>query len=392
MISQIVLLLGLPGLFAIKTITGLPKVIMYIVIFLIFFKEINFKNLLLFNLRVNITYIFWLLIVFLFLLEYLLTKQNDTRQFVSLLVILGLIVILLSQRKKFFEKINEKNLLKTLLIVSSVSVIFIAISTPLELNYWLQKGGRLYVGDTENPLIVSWTSGLNVIFVLYYIFRYKPKYTTVIFLMGVILLSMYLYLLSFSKSSVLGILFIIIYFVKKIGLYKILRKKTTYIIVILFIFIFMFFREQIINIYKLLTLSVNSLLYNTGEILSADIRHENFEITFEKYLTVDNFWGWGINSFRMDSPILQVIVDFGYFIGGLFILFFLVFPLLLIFYKIKAKRIKMKEEIAIIIYLFFLPNFLFHGTPYEYIIWIPVIFFFCFVKFPKIIVWRKNYV
>ncbi|MBK3333196.1 hypothetical protein GWK41_08945 [Persephonella atlantica] len=392
MISQIVLLLGLPGLFAIKTMIGFPKALIYMVIFLIFLGDMNFKNLLLFNLRVNITYLFWLSLVLLFLLEYFLTNQNNTRQLVSLLVILGLIFILLSQNKNNFEKINEKNLLKVLIIVSSISVIFTAVSTPLDTNYWLQKGGRLYVGDTENPLIVSWTSGLNIIFILYYLFKYKLKYAIAISLIGMILLSMYIYLLSFSKSSILGILLIAIYFIRKIGLRKILIKKVTYIMIILSISIFIIFREQFVNIYKLLTLSVNSLLYNTGEILSADIRHENFKNTFVKYFTSDNFWGWGINSFRMDSPILQIIVDFGYFIGSLYVLFFFILPLVLIFYKIKTKKIELKEEIAIMIYLFFLPNFLFHGTPYEYIIWIPVIFFFCFVKFPKIIVWRKNYV
>lgn len=247
---------------------------------------------------------------------------------------------------------------------------------------WVLKG-RFYVGDTNNPNLTSYLALINIIFGLYYLYFYNRRQVWVwIMVFAIASCSLYLYLMSFSKSSILGfaLVFLFYSYYRGVKLENIL-KLAGLLLLIGFILVALFPSIGSDLMTKLMHLFDASNSYLTGESgsLSAQIRHENLSNVFSLIKSVTFFTGNGIYTTRADLPALQVLTDLGYmaFIFNIIVMY--IFPVCIVLnflFNVKSYRDCSLSPLyvsVISIYLFYLPNNLFHGTPYEYSIWLPIL-------------------
>lgn len=377
------ILAGLPIIFSLQSMFHLDKLFIYSSMAIVLLSGMNYKNILLYKFNnLDLKNFIILLVVFEFFIIALLSKSN-LKQLRDLVIIIWIVFCILTFNK---YKVKHDVLLKLVFYISLFSVIMTYISTPISLSYWSLHGGRLYIGDTKNPSLVAWTVSLNIISIFFYLYKYKVAFFVKICLSIILIIDLYLFFLAQSKSSVIGFIFIILFYILKYKSKLVFNKK--FLMFFLYMFIISMIYWDYISYYSSLIYgSFTSLFYGNNIVLSASIRKANFDKAFE-LLSISNIFGHGINIFRMDSPILQVFIDFGNIMGIIIFILLVVYPLFKL-YVFKYELLTINEEFSILIYLFFLPNLFFHGTPYEWSIWLPVLIFFMFEKKEKICIALK---
>ena len=157
---------------------------------------------------------------------------------------------------------------------------------------------------------------------------------------------------------------------------------------ILFI-LFPDFIDKINDNIQILFNAYNSYFYGQEGSMSAEIRHNNLKQMFTLLPSIDLFSGYGIFKTRADQPILQVFTDLGILPGIINLFAMFIFPLiilinaLLVIRSYKTDRLYVLYIFSIMIFLFYFPNSLFHGTPYEHTQWIPILMLYKFVPWKK---------
>ncbi|TLP36819.1 hypothetical protein [Arcobacter arenosus] len=299
-----------------------------------------------------------------------------------MIITLFIFLSLLSQ-----DNNDNGDLVKYLAIISSISVYLTFLFTPLSYEYWLYNGGRLYIGDTENPNLVASLTSINIISTVFYLFTKDSNKKIILIITPSIFASIYLYLLSQGKSTSIGLFLILLFLIFKNFKYLLIKFKY-YIKAFSFVFFLLvgllfYYKDKFQNYINILFSSFETLFGDKSNALakSADIRKENFSEAFN-YISSDNIFGHGINTFRMDSPILQANIDLGNIYTVFLIYIFLIVPLIIIATK-KFIRLNDNSKMVFLLYLFYFPNLFFHGTPYEYSIWLPVLLMLKFNTYTK---------
>lgn len=378
------LIVGLPIIFIIREYLPIPKALFtYTVVGLIILFLLNIKKLLTFRFYSSIPFfinimLFVLLLLFVInILQYNMIQTNLSESF-YIFIIFFIFIALLTRKNTEFNY-----LFYYILILSSLTTILTILSTPLDATYWYKIGSRLFVGDTKNPNISSFTALINVISIIYYFYITKNiNLIKKITLISIMVLSLYIYYLSFSKSAILGLFLCLIILIPN-NFFK--RKKTYYLLIISIIclfsisFIFSTLFENILLRFEILVNSFYSYFFGITENVARDsaaIRHIRLKEVLPILYEINLFTGNGIFTTRADFPLLQVFTDLGFFAGfiNLFIMF--VYPIYLIINQLKNKKYLEKysnEYFIMMIYIFNLPNLIWHGTPYETYIWIPIL-------------------
>jgi len=363
---------GLPILFVFRDFLPFDKqTFTYAIVFGVLVALPKYKNII--NLKVftngfNVSiYFLFSMSIIIFLISFI--ENRFSHQTISIGIIIYLIFSLVTLEKKDYIYFIDY-----MFFISSFSVIISFIFTPTSIEYWLIRGGRFYVGDTNNPDLISWVSCIVIISAVFYFYKYKRISMFVkLYMLSSIIVAVYLWILSFSKSSILSIVMIILFLaLKKRKIF--FNWKTTLVLIIIVISFFVYLPDKIDTIIN----AINSLIGNNTTNMSASIRYENFKKAFELF-SITNFFGYGINTFRMDSPILQMSLDLGIIISFFMLYLFFLYPMFNIFYY-KIKNLSENELFSILLYLFFLPNLFFHGTPYEWDTWLPVVLFYAINK------------
>lgn len=317
-------------------------------------------------------YQFFLFLIAIGIFVFFITEKIFNKQLIEIFVIIYILLL-----SFFYNTVNNQNqkMLYIPLFISSLSILFIYLSTPLSPVYWKLHGGRLFIGETDNPNLVAFVSMINILILLYILFKIKQRtiYKTFLFLM--IPFSMYLYFMSFSKSSFVGVFLISLYLLFRYSFKIVLNLKAIFLM-IAFVGIVIYTGYDIDKYIEIITKTINSLLNGSSGNMSASIRHENFKYFFDHYSSF-NMFGYGANTFRIDSPILQLYIEYGFFISLIFFVLLVIIPLLVIFSK---KDLLPIEEYTILLYLFYFPSLFFHGTPYEWHTWLPVVLFYMILK------------
>lgn len=371
------LLVGLPMLFILREYVPIDKKLFtYSMIGLNLLLLINYKNLFslsfYFNIPLSVKFIIFVIIGLFSFISIYTYGFND--QSIYLLITLYIYM-------SFFTIRGEelKDFFKFLLIISSITVYLAFFTTPLDAVYWADKGGRLYLGDTKNASVVSTLTAINLICIFFYLTKENKKRLHIIILLPLLFISPYLYLLSQGKSTIIGIILILVYlFINSLSNIKrnVLKYlKYIFSLTIVLYFFYIYFQEFIANFFNIIISAGLSLFGLKSNLIqrSAEIRNMNFEKTLD-YMSLDNLIGYGINTFRMDSPFLQTAIDFGNIIAIMFFFVAIIFPLFYIL-KINYKTLERNSKLAILLYIFYFQNFFFHGTPYEYSIWLPLLIF-----------------
>lgn len=363
---------GLPILFIVREFIPYDKVLVTNILGASLLLLLpNYKNLFSFKLYSNSFLVFFNLNV-IFILFFIISfyKYGLNEQSINIAISIFFIIALLSVNN------NELNLLHLyVLFISSLCSLLTLYFVPTGLDYWALNGGRLYVGDTKNPSITSWSSMVNV-FSIYFTFIYhKISLITKILLIIICTISLFLYFMAFSKSSIIGIFLILLFFSYKY-LNKINLNKKFIALFFATVGLLMGFSNYLLLKSKLIFNTFESLLFGKKEVMSAYVRYENFQKSFGLF-DFNNLFGFGISTFRMDSPILQASLDFGIFIGFFLLFISIIFPLIILF-TVNLNKLRKESKFIIVIFLFFLPNFFFHGTPYDWMIWLPLLLFYKF--------------
>lgn len=280
--------------------------------------------------------------------------------------------------------IELNDFFKYVLYISSFSVYIAFAFTPTDMAYWQPLNGRFYLGDTENPGLVSVLTTVNILAITMHLIDKKHTISDKVFLYPLFIISPYLYLLSQGKSTIVGIavvlIFLLIKYYKKITKQYKKLLKTLVFLSVFFALIYSFFYKFVDKFFTDVTSSFLSLLgyQSTVKQMSAEIRNENFIETMN-YMSLDNFFGHGINTFRMDSPFLQAAVDLGNILALLLFFIVVIYPLFFL-YRIKFTNLDDSTKIVILYFVFAFQGFFFHGTPYEYSLWLPVLIFYKFIS------------
>jgi len=389
------LIVGMPIIYVLREYIPISKTLLtYSLTVVLLVGLIDFKNLIrirFFNNKPKIFILILFLNILLFLF-YSIGYGQLLENIESLFIILILFIFIA------FSTHSNKDFRDLLLYILIISSLTTYVSLMLNIDEWMLRG-RFYVGDTKNPNISSFIALVNILSITYFLYQHsKIKAVFKIILLVTVFLSFYLYLLSFSKSAILGLLFAIIFlfFVEKKFIFILL--KNVVLISILSIPMLFFIFPDIIDMINdsivMLQYAYDSYLYGTQGNMSAEIRHNNLKEMLALLPSIDLFDGYGIFTTRADQPILQIFTDLGIIPGTInFIAMFLI-PLLFLFRLLFIiKSYKMDELynlyiFSILIFLFYFPNSLFHGTPYEHTQWIPILMLYKFTPWKK----RVNHV
>jgi hypothetical protein len=363
---------GLDIVYALRTVIPFDKLMFtYIVQIFGLILLLNYKNILkrkFYNWApMSIITMLFLIIVISFVNSYII-KGLDKQTF-SLLILLLFFLSLFTTTKEDFSKIHYY-----LFYISTISTVLAWLLTPTSAEYWLTHGGRFYVSNTKNNYLPAATAIINIVTGIFILKENKKKYLWKFMFICIVILDIYIYIISQSKSTVLGILIIIIYLWINYNLSLKNYILITLLIVLAIFSMFYFLPDISITMVNVLKYTVSDLFnigYSHTMITSGEIRNENFKHAFSM-LSFSNIFGYGINTFRMDSPFLQLDLDLGNLLGLSFIYVGLLYPLVLI-KKIQYKRILSSQKLIVLIYLFNLSNLFFHGTPYIYNSWIPIL-------------------
>lgn len=377
---------GLPLIFIIREYLPIPKTLFtYAVVGLIIVLLLNIKKILTFRFYSSIPFFLNIMLFILLLLftvniwQYDMIQTNLSESFYTFIIFFIFIALLTRKNTEF------NYLFHYILIFSSLNTILTIITTPLDASYWYATGSRLFVGDTKNPNISSFIALVNVISIIYYFYINKNvsliKKVTLVSIMG---LSFYIYYLTFSKSAILG-LFLCLIILVPIDFFK--KKETYYFLIVSIIsftvisLIFSTLFDNILLKIEVLISSFYSYFYGISENIARDsaaIRHIRLKEVLPILYEINLFTGNGIFTTRTDFPLLQVFTDLGFFAGFLNLFIMLIYPIYLIIIQLKNKKYLEKysnEYFAMMIYIFNLPNLIWHGTPYETSIWIPILIY-----------------
>lgn len=373
-VSLAFLLVGMPIIFVFREYIAVDKSLLTnAIVILCILGVFNYRSFFMYKFYTKDSFfegtIFFTLTFFLFhaILNFDITNKEVISIFAIFAIFLGILT-----NKSISISISEN-----ILIISSISVWISFLFTPTDFTYWLSHGGRFYVGDTKSPNLIGMMTGMNMITILllHKIIKMKKKYFHILFIVT-FFISLYLFVLSGNKSSYLGIALVLLYFIFLNGVRSI-KPIILSLIFLSVIFIFISFInndliDKIAMIWGVLKNAYTSLIIGGNDNLSAQIRHENYSNGLKTFLYDFNILGHGMFTNRIDLPILQTFLDLGLLPGLLFVFSVFFLPLRLIFKsikKIESSRIKLIK----VIYMFMLPNYFLHGTPYEYITWLPIL-------------------
>lgn len=361
----------------------------YGIIAILLMGLVDFKNLIrvkLFNNKPRIFILVLISNIFLFL-AYAIGEGQLVHNIQSIFIILILFIfIALSthQNKDF------KNLLFYILIISSVTTY---VSLTLNTDEWMMTS-RFYVGDTRNPNISSFIALVNVLSVVYFLYQYREvKMVIKLFSLLTLVLSFYIYLISFSKSAILGLIFAMLFlsFIERKFVLTVLKKLVLISLLIIPIIFLLFpnIIEKINENINMLQYAYSSYLYGAEGSLSAEIRHNSLKQMLELLPSIELLSGRGIYTTRADQPILQVFTDLGILPGIINFMAMFLIPLIILFKLLSIIKSYKADDLydtyifAILIFLFYFPNSMFHGTPYEHTIWIPILILY------KLTPWKR---
>ena len=397
------LLVGLPIIFALREYVPVSKTLFtYAIVGLMLVAFVNYKNIFVLKFNSNKPLIFSLLLSMLFILFLIFYVFSETKMqhfSEAMYIFITLFTLIALSTRKMHEFVLFPYYL---MIISSITTVITFLTTPLSFDFWLLNGGRLYVGDTENPNLSSFIALMNVLSIIFYFHfaKIKIKFLTKLILVAIAFASLYIYFLSFSKSSLLGFMMGLLFlipstFYKKRKFLKMIGALILLIIIVLISF--PDFLEKISKKMMILAQAFDSYFFGEYENLASDsaaIRHEN--VTQMLYLLpkVDLFHGYGIFTTRADLPPLQVFTDLGILLGFLNLFVMVLIPLYILFKQRSILKTYINDPLyplylmSIVTFIFYLPNLFFHGTPYELSIWLPILILYKFAPWHK----KVNYV
>lgn len=385
------LLVGMPIIYITREYIPVSKTLFtHVITLILLLMMVNYKNLVNLKFYNNKPLIFILFLILNFSLFslYAVTSGRIFENQESIFIVISIFIFfaLSTHKSKIYE-----NLYIYIIIISSLTTY---ISLALNTAEWILIG-RFYVGDTFNPNLSSFIALINIMTIIYYLYIYdKISLLLKSILILTIILSAYIYIISFSKSAILGLVSVLVFlmfidrkfiniFTKKIILFGI------FFVITIPMFIPDIFQKIEDNI-VLLQYAYESYIFGSKGNLSAEMRYDNLQKSFDALKNIDIFYGKGIYLTRADLPLLQVFTDLGIISGIINMLAMLLFPLIFLIKSILVVRTYRDDKLynlyvfSIMFYLFYLPNSFFHGTPYEHTIWLPIFILYKFVP------WRKK--
>lgn len=265
--------------------------------------------------------------------------------------------------------------------------------------------GRIYAGDSNSPNQLSFVGGLAMVSGLFVLFNHVStnRWTQFLSYMS-ILLGLIIVILSVTRSTVLGLVLcaVICIFFKITKLItiqtrhdctnaKIIKaKKIGARITILLLFLLggYLYAGDIVSVYFFQFITyfqkgILSYFYGiTGIEESAETRY------YQIYLALNGIFeypiaGHGYKSLYVDFPILQSFYDLGLFGGIYFLIIALLLPIIFIIRTMISVNSPALQRFVAYVYVYFTPNLILHGQPYDYPLWLPIVLLFRFIKFKK---------
>ena len=384
------ILVGMPITYATREYLPIDKTLFsYLILTILLIKMIDFNHLFQFKFFNDKPKIFILLLIFdlLLFLIYDIGYGQLTKNPQSVLIVLVLLFFLAlsTHKKKDFQ-----DLLPYILIISSLTTI---VSLTLNTDEWMITG-RFYVGSSGNPNESSFIALINILSIFYYLYRHQTiHYIQKLIVLLISLGSLYIYILAFSKSAIIGLIFSLVFllFIERKFIFLVFKQvmMITFIGIPVLLFLFPDILEKINRNIEVLQYAYYSYLYGEEGSRSAVIRYHNLKEMLNLLPTIELFSGNGIFTTRADQPLLQVFTDLGIVPGIINLLVMLIFPLVIVIKSLFIFTSYKKDPMydlfifSMLFFLFYFINNLFHGTPYEHTIWIPIIMLYKFVPWKK---------
>jgi hypothetical protein len=255
-------------------------------------------------------------------------------------------------------------------------------------------GARLFAGDSNNPNYVSFVAGLVILAANTILWRDQSIATVnVVLVISAMLLGMAAIILAGTRSAFVGLFACLAIF---FGAY--IRRRTRYtrrpirrvsgrethgkmlgllIGLAAVVLIPSQIRHYVVsageNLLTTFELGLQAYVYGhaSGEI-SAETRRDLLEYTLANI----NISGHGYKALYVDFPILQAFFDLGLAGGLLFLVVAVLIPTVSAIWLVAMRNCAAPMRFVGYIYVFFLPNLFFHGEPYDYSIWLPIVTYY----------------
>ncbi len=327
----------------------------------------------------NFALIFCSLMLSIFCLLLYNTEYNI--KYELFLAILALFLLL--QRPDGFE-----NVVTYIFVISYITTLGILIYNFNNIIH-PASGSRLQIGSMNSPNQIAFMAGTGLVSIFFTSLTLKMVKSALmrvtlrmlIFYSAICIYSLTL-ILANTRSVFLGIALVLLYLARRIKIKTRIpvKKLLPLAVVLLLVFVctnYLFgdvLFHYVGNVVNYFTKGYKSYTQGLPTEQSAFTRRNLINYGLH-HITL---MGRGVLHKYLDFPILQGFVDLGIFGGLAFVFITLLLPAYFILFRWKYELLSNERKFFILNYILFIPNLFFHGQPYDYPLWIPIILLFFF--------------
>lgn len=304
----------------------------------------------------------------------------------SLALVLAVSLTMFTVPRNRFENI-DLNL--TVVGLASCSLVLI----PVLAGEVSLGGARLPAGSTASTNQVAFAGGIAVTMGVYCLWRRSYEVPTRILAGVAVLVGLAVIVLSQTRTVVFGLLLctglavVRAFWKRRSRLFarrkhpvpqRLQRSSLAVVGLILVTGVFLLSGNRSIKSYAFgfadsMERGYQSLVFgNETEDISAGERRRDLKEVWSRSTVT----GRGYRTLRVDAPLAQALYDMGILGGGGFAFITLLVPLLFVAHVALKPEPSHAELCGIYLYVVLLPNLFFHGTPYDFTEWLPVVVLF----------------
>lgn len=290
-------------------------------------------------------------------------------------LVFGLVIIILFH---FVGAADQLAFFNSLIVTSLTGCIGILLTLGLS-SESLSEVGRLSVENTAYTLI-AYSAGASFVIGLFCFALEKSNKSWCLILMVV---GITLVFASGGRSVYAGIILASVFIATLAtpGRRWLVISRSAIIVFFGCIGLAFFFSERAMFLFEAISSAAETFLGGSVSDESAYMRVVQRRLAVEIFLN-HPLSGAGIKHFWVDFPLLQAFSDLGLFLGGLYLLIFLVTPLYFCFVCAKNKSDSVLCLLGAL-YILNLPRLFLHGQPYDWSVFIFVAPLVAYAKYSR---------
>lgn len=276
-----------------------------------------------------------------------------------------------------------------------LAVVLFPVLYFLNIDYNAVATGRVNMGDMDGASGVLAYCSLFGLAVVAYLARYNFGFMYVVFELCCLLVFMAVIFLTGVRSPLFGaVLMISIWMLRRLSSGKVRFLPIFIAISLILVSIYQveIIRTRMDHLFNILVDGLFTIFSSSNDVfLDSSAGSRVIQRSEAVDIWSNNFWfGGGYKTFWVDSPLLQAFSDMGLFFGVLYLLVFLMVPMLSALFFLNRRGY---GAVFSLYYIASLPRLFLHGQPYDWqhlVFLVPVLSAFSYLLYESNVVVKKR--